>query len=100
MLEVKALARRLCLRKSGVSSWVSIFHSTLRCATSDSDQKGLLLRPDTRLLDDLARRDRRIQSWKDVAEMVGAKREDFDRVRQAASWMQDNLPAMKAAGKF
>lgn len=32
--------------------------------------------------------------------MVGARREDFDRIRHAASWMQTSLPGMMARGMF
>jgi hypothetical protein len=41
-----------------------------------------------------------IQTWADIAEEVGARREDFDRVRHAASWMQQTLPQKKARGEF
>ena len=41
-----------------------------------------------------------IQTWADIAERVGARREDFDRVRHAASWMQQTLPQKKARGEF
>ncbi|WWC68911.1 uncharacterized protein I206_102847 [Kwoniella pini CBS 10737] len=42
--------------------------------------------------------DPRIRDWKDIAEMVGAKREDFDRVRHSARWLQENLPGLVAKG--
>ena len=41
-----------------------------------------------------------IQTWADIAERVGARREDFDRVRHAASGMQQTLPQKKARGEF
>lgn len=41
-----------------------------------------------------------IQTWADIAERVGARREDFDRVRHAASGMQSTLPVKKARGEF
>ena len=41
-----------------------------------------------------------IQTWADIAERVGARREDFDRVRHAASGMQATLPVKKARGEF
>jgi hypothetical protein len=41
-----------------------------------------------------------IQTWADIAEKVGARREDFDRVRHAASGMQQTLPQKKARGEF
>lgn len=68
--------------------------------SQSADLSDLHLNPDASLLDSLALRDFRVKSWKDVAELVGAKREDFDRIRHAARWQQENLPGMKAAGKF
>jgi hypothetical protein len=41
-----------------------------------------------------------IHTWADIAERVGARREDFDRVRHAASDMQQKLPGKKARGEF
>ena len=41
-----------------------------------------------------------VRSWADIAEVVGARRKDFDRVRHAADWMIKNLPAKKARGEF
>lgn len=41
-----------------------------------------------------------IHTWADIAERVGARREDFDRVRHAASGMQQDLPQKKARGEF
>jgi hypothetical protein len=41
-----------------------------------------------------------IRSWADVAEAVGARREDFDRVRHAASGIQRDAPLRKARGEF
>jgi hypothetical protein len=41
-----------------------------------------------------------IRSWADVSEAVGARREDFDRVRHAASGLQQDLPRKKARGEF
>jgi len=41
-----------------------------------------------------------IQTWADLAEKLGARREDFDRVRHAASGMQQTLPQKKARGEF
>jgi hypothetical protein len=41
-----------------------------------------------------------INTWADIAERVGARREDFDRVRHAACGMQANLPVKKARGDF
>ena len=60
---------------------------------------GLLLGEQS-LLKRLQALNRRFQRWEDVAAEVGARRADFDRVRHAASWMQNNLPAMKRQGRF
>lgn len=59
------------------------------------------MQPEASLLDILQRqqRNRRID-WRDIAEMVGARREDFERVRHAAKWQQENLPRMRAEGNF
>ncbi|WWC59900.1 uncharacterized protein I303_102462 [Kwoniella dejecticola CBS 10117] len=46
------------------------------------------------------RSDPLIKDWKDIAELVGAKREDYDRVRFASRWLQDNLPNLLAQGKI
>ncbi|WWC99000.1 hypothetical protein V866_005894 [Kwoniella sp. B9012] len=59
----------------------------------------LLMNPDQSLYDQL-RSDPRVQDWKDIAQLVGAKREDYDRVRHAARWLQLHLPDTVAKGKL
>jgi hypothetical protein len=41
-----------------------------------------------------------INSWADIAQRVGARREDFDRVRHAASGMQRTLPIKRSRGEL
>ena len=36
----------------------------------------------------------------DVAQLIGARREDYDRVRFTARWMQETLPAMMRQGRL
>ncbi|WVW79849.1 hypothetical protein I302_101819 [Kwoniella bestiolae CBS 10118] len=57
----------------------------------------LLLNQDQSLYDQL-RTDSRVRDWKDIAVLVGARREDFDRVRHSARWLQMNLPGLIARG--
>lgn len=52
------------------------------------------------LLSTVTRSQPTVRSWADIAELIGARREDFDRVRHAASWMQSSLPRKKARGEF
>lgn len=54
----------------------------------------------TNALDAMRKADPSINQWADVAQLVGARREDFDRVRHASKWMQDNLGRMKMNGDF
>jgi hypothetical protein len=61
-------------------------------------QVELLLGGDESLLIRLRRQNPAISSWKEVAELVGAKREDFDRIRHAARHMQLVYPDKKRRG--
>ncbi|WRT65377.1 uncharacterized protein IL334_002320 [Kwoniella shivajii] len=57
----------------------------------------LLLCPNQSLFVQLRHHDG-IVDWKDIADLVGARREDFDRVRQSARRMQEMLPGLMRRG--
>ncbi|WVQ94580.1 hypothetical protein IAU59_001660 [Kwoniella sp. CBS 9459] len=57
----------------------------------------LLVCPSQSLINQLSNA-KSVRDWKDIAEIVGAKREDFDRVRHASKWLQDSLPALVRRG--
>ncbi|WVF67043.1 hypothetical protein IAT40_001786 [Kwoniella sp. CBS 6097] len=57
----------------------------------------LLVCPSQSLLNQLVHA-RSVNNWKDIAQIVGAKREDFDRVRHASKWLQDHLPDLVRRG--
>ncbi|OCF58212.1 hypothetical protein L486_04242 [Kwoniella mangroviensis CBS 10435] len=71
--------------------------STTLSAKVRGNITSLLLNQDQSLYDQL-RSDPRVQDWKDIAELVGAQREDYDRVRHAARWLQQHLPGLVAKG--
>ncbi|WWC87589.1 uncharacterized protein L201_002479 [Kwoniella dendrophila CBS 6074] len=73
--------------------------SSVLSATIRGNITALLMNQEQSLFNQL-KSDPRIQDWKDIAQMVGAQREDFDRVRHAAKWLQDNLPGLVARGQF
>ncbi len=52
------------------------------------------------LLKLLRRRGINVEIRADIAEMVGARREDFDRVRHAASGTQRDLPGRRRRGEI
>ncbi|WWD08732.1 hypothetical protein V865_006845 [Kwoniella europaea PYCC6329] len=85
-----------CGGNSGISKGKGSGSTTLS-AKIRGNITALLLNQDQSLYDQL-RSDSRVRDWKDIAEMVGAKREDFDRVRHAARWLQQHLPGLVAKG--
>ncbi|KAK8861270.1 hypothetical protein IAR55_002089 [Kwoniella newhampshirensis] len=59
----------------------------------------LLLRPGESLFTRM-RSEGLVNDWKDIAAMVGAQREDFDRVRHCARSLQDSLPGRMRRGEL
>ncbi|KAL7419877.1 hypothetical protein Q5752_005793 [Cryptotrichosporon argae] len=50
------------------------------------------------VLGNITAHDQSLTTWLDVAERVGAKREEFDRVRKAARWLRYDLPGLLQLG--